>query len=684
MKTPFQNESQSNAVNLLILLSVILITLAFGVGSYLDTPFYRSIDYFFYDQYMKYTDAKDGSDKIRIIDIDEASLSAVGQWPWPRYRLAQLVEAVWDMQPKAMGLDIILSEPDRVSLKNIQQQFKKDFDLNLGFTGVPLSLRDNDAYLAQVLNKTGIVGARYFYFDHFNKDSISAYTPFQIRDGSGLLCLHKSTGVLRNTVQIESELKYTGFMNNRHDDDGILRKTPLLLEFQGEIFTHLALSTFLKAHGINRAEVVKGLYGQYIKAGKYKIPVTKNGYVQMRFTGPARGHKFISAVDILNNNVLQSDIQDKIIFIGSSAVGLNDIHHTIFESQFPGVEIHAVILDNIYKNQLIIRPVRAREIVLMGCVLTGLLMAFLFFKPSGPNPLFFATFAWICVVFISSGLAYGKLSVFISPGLPVLIAVVLFSFFSYVRFVQARRASLMWFKQLSNSQQLTMEAMVSMVETRDPETGQHIKRTQHYARALANYLKKNGQFLDTLTDEYIETLFLSVPLHDIGKVGIPDNILLKPGKLTDEEFELMKCHAAYGRDTIERAARKIKGDNFLKMGAEIAGFHHEKWDGTGYPTGLAGEAIPLSGRIMAISDVYDALISRRCYKPPFPHEKSMQIIREGSGSLFDPAIVDAFFAIEPEIKSIAEKFKDLEAEDPEFADVRSYTEQQPGIEKQGG
>ncbi|MBI9089198.1 MAG: CHASE2 domain-containing protein [Desulfobacterium sp.] len=640
-------------------MGIILITLAFGTGSYFNTSFFKSIDYFFYDQFMKCSVAGEPSDKIRIIDIDEVSLSAVGQWPWPRYRLAQLVEAVSDMQPKAMGLDIILSEPDRVSLENIQRQFKEDFDLNLGFTGVPLSLRDNDGYLAHVFKKTGIVGAKYFYFDYFNKESICNHNPFEIRDRSGLLRLHQATGVLCNTDQIENKLAFTGFMNNRRDEDGILRQSPLLIEFQGDIFPNLALATFLKAHGITQGQVLKGLYGLYLEAGQYKIPVTPNGYVQMRFSGPAtRDHKFISAVDILNNNVPQADIRDKIIFIGSSAVGLNDIHHTIFDSQFPGVEIHAVILDNIYKNRMIIRPIRERAIVLVGCLITGMLMAFLFFKPAGPKTLFFATLIWVCVVFIATGLAYNKLSVFISPGMPVLMAVVLFTFFSYARFVQARRASFMWFKRLANSQQLTMEAMVSMVETRDPETGQHIKRTQHYALALAKYLKETGKFPELLTDDYIATLFLSVPLHDIGKVGIPDNILLKPGKLTDEEFELMKRHASYGKDTIEKTAKKIKGDNYLKMGAEIAGSHHEKWDGNGYPTGLVGEEIPLSGRIMAISDVYDALISRRCYKPPFPHEKSMQIIREGRGSLFDPVIVDAFFEIEPEIKIIAGKFKD--------------------------
>lgn len=644
----------------MITIVVILMVLSLSFGSYLKTPFFRGLDLFFYDLFMKHSVSEECPAQITIIDIDETSLSAVGQWPWPRYRLAQLIAELSEMQPKAMGLDIILPEPDRTSLKNIQRQFQKDFDLKLAFTGVPSSLSDNDRALAHVLRKTGVVGARYFYFDHYNKEEAFRYNPFKIRDMTGLLSLHKATGVLCNTAEIENRLEFTGFMNNRPDEDGILRQTPLLIEFQGDMFTHLALSTFLKAHGINQAQVLKDFYGFYIKAGKFKIPVTKDGYVQMKFNGPARGHKFISAVDILNNNVSRADILDKIIVIGSSAVGLSDIHHTIFDPQFPGVEIHAVIMDNIYKNHQIILPVWSQKLVFGVCLITGIFMLFLFFSLSGPTVLFLATFAWASLVFMSSAIVYKKLFIFISPGLPVLMATVLFLFFSYVRFALARRASFIWFKRLAHSQQLTMEAMVSMVETRDPETGDHIKRTQHYSKALAQNLKRKGEFSDVLTDNYMELLFLSVPLHDIGKVGISDRILLKPGRLTDEEFELMKMHAAYGRDTIERVAGRIIGDNYLKMGAEIAGSHHEKWDGTGYPIGLSGNEIPLSGRIMAIADVYDALISRRCYKPAFSHEKAMGIIVEGKGSLFDPVIVDAFIDIELEIKTIASKFKESE------------------------
>jgi adenylate cyclase len=205
-----------------------------------------------------------------------------------------------------------------------------------------------------------------------------------------------------------------------------------------------------------------------------------------------------------------------------------------------------------------------------------------------------------------------------------------------------------------------MEAMVSMVETRDPETGEHIVRTQHYARAIAEHLRDTGFFKEILTEKFIKNLFLSVPLHDIGKVGTPDRILLKPGRLTQEEFEIMKLHAKHGRTIITRAAKDHQGSNFLALGSQIAGTHHEKWNGKGYPSGLAGTQIPLAGRIMAIADVYDALISERCYKPPFSHDKAMAIILEEKGNSFDPVIVDAFCQIEDKILEIARAFQDTE------------------------
>ena len=214
-------------------------------------------------------------------------------------------------------------------------------------------------------------------------------------------------------------------------------------------------------------------------------------------------------------------------------------------------------------------------------------------------------------------------------------------------------------EELRISQEVTMVALASLAETRDNETGNHIMRTQHYVLALAKHLRGNSRFCGALDDQSIDRLFKAAPLHDIGKVGIPDRILLKPGRLDAGEFEIMKTHTTLGRDAIESALRHTGVSvPLLETAKEIAFSHQEKWDGSGYPEGLAGEAIPLSARLMAVADVYDALISRRVYKQAMPHQQAAKIIAQGRGTHFDPDIADAFDVLQPIFQAIAARFAD--------------------------
>ena len=223
-------------------------------------------------------------------------------------------------------------------------------------------------------------------------------------------------------------------------------------------------------------------------------------------------------------------------------------------------------------------------------------------------------------------------------------------------------------EELQIIQDVTIMAMASLAETRDNATGNHIRRTQHYVRALATKLNSLPRYASEFDEETIVSLFKSAPLHDIGKVGIPDAILLKPGKLTPEEFEIMKSHTLLGRNTILAAEKLIEAPGtFLRHAREIALSHQEKWDGSGYPEGLAGDAIPISARLMAVADVYDALISRRVYKPAFEHENAVKIIRDGRGSHFDPDITDAFLLIQGEFHAIARRYADTREDIAEHA-----------------
>ncbi len=216
-------------------------------------------------------------------------------------------------------------------------------------------------------------------------------------------------------------------------------------------------------------------------------------------------------------------------------------------------------------------------------------------------------------------------------------------------------------RQLDLTQDVTIEIAGKLAEFRDEETGEHIKRTRHYVRLLATRTREmKTRKSRSMDDRYIDLLTKSAPLHDIGKVGIPDNILLKPGRLTDKEFGEIKKHTVYGRDIIMTSAKSLGTESFLTIAQEIAYSHHEKWDGSGYPEGLKGTDIPFAGRIMALADVYDALISKRIYKPAFSHEKAVGIIQSDRGTHFDPDLVDVFMACEKQINAIAIEYADPE------------------------
>jgi putative two-component system response regulator len=202
--------------------------------------------------------------------------------------------------------------------------------------------------------------------------------------------------------------------------------------------------------------------------------------------------------------------------------------------------------------------------------------------------------------------------------------------------------------EISDSQLATIIALADLAESRDETTGAHIERTRTFCRLLARQLQRNPRYAPRINAAFIESLYNAAPLHDVGKVGIPDQILRKPGKLLPEEFDIMKKHTVIGAVTLQKTREKYPRNALLNMGIAIAHSHHERWDGRGYPEGLAGEDIPLSARIMAIADVYDALRSERPYKAALSHAAAVQIIREGVGTQFDPGVVAAFEAIEGE------------------------------------
>ncbi|MEO8810726.1 MAG: CHASE2 domain-containing protein [Rhodanobacter sp.] len=657
---------------LFVLLAGLLIALAVGLGGLFHSKAVASLDRFVLDTLLVRTASGAAALDTVVVDIDDVSLSAVGQWPWPRYRMAELIQRIAAAHPSAIAMDIVFPEPDRTSLADIQRTFRHDFGIDVAFSGVPAGLLDNDGYLGREMARADVIGGQYFYFDHITRDERPVRPGVGFDGRVDLLSLDPAPGVLGSVEAIASQTRISGFINSRLDDDSVLRRMPLLIEHDGVLHASLALAATMRSLGLRSARVESDTDGLSIRIGSHRIPVDREGYAHLRFNGPSQRYASLPAVDVLGGRVRPADLRGKIVFIGSSAVGLHDVYPTAVDRDFSGLKIQSVMAQNILADHSVRIPVWGNKAaLLLGLLLASVLCAMFV---AGRGLVLLVTFCALsgAALVAVAALLFERTGLFIPVSVPLLVLATLLLLSFAVRFATSQCRAQRWRRQLENARQVTIESMAAVAETRDPETGAHIKRTQHYVRAIATRLQRSGHYTQILTRQYIHLLFLSAPLHDIGKVGVPDHILLKPGPLTPDELKIMRRHAEFGRQIILSTSQHIEGDNFLLIAGEVAATHHEKWDGTGYPCGLRGQDIPLAGRIMAVADIYDALISRRCYKDPFPHERARLLMRNLRETTFDPVVLNAFFEIEEEILQIAARFRD--ADDDPAARVAQVTE----------
>ncbi len=599
-----------------------------------------------------------------VVDIDEKSLKQYGQWPWPRYRIAALIDKLRNLGALSIGLDMLFAEEDRASIHSIRKELSRDFGVRLGFREVPRDLRDNDQRLAKVLSGGSVVLGYQFLFEEGSDSEDCLLHPILVNE-----LRHKETGrdpslfirapsVSCNLRMFSEAAAASGFFNISPETDGILRRVPLIIEHKGKLYPSLALGTLMKALGVNDIVLKTDRKGvDLLYLNQTPIPMT-SGELLIRFRGKGRTFDYISAADVLSNRIPEGKVRGRIVFLGTSASGLKELKATPLDPVFPGVEVHATVVDNILKKDFLSRPKWTAGLESLGVLVLGLLSAWI---------LAWTGAGWSSLLLGVVGLGIWQASVwmfrsegiFVSPVLPLIVLVFNFSILTFVRFWQEEQRVKERTREVARVQEATIESMSSLTETRDPGTGEHIRRTQNYIRLLAEYLKNLPQFSPFLDEETIDLLCKSAPLHDIGKVGVSDRILLKPGRLSGEEFEEMKRHTVYGRDTIRAAERNLGNTSFLRIAREIAYTHHERWDGSGYPEGLKGEQIPVAGRLMALADSYDALTSRRVYKPRISHEEAVEIIVKEKGSHFDPEIVDAFLAVKEKFRQIVLKYGDL-------------------------
>jgi adenylate cyclase len=657
---------QKSREHALIILSGIALTCV-AAFLYLFQPLLLStLDLKIYDTLLKSRSGHTTSDSIVIVDIDTKSLAQYGQWPWPRYRVGQLLDKLREMGALSVGVDILFAEPDRSSLQNIQKNILTDFNYTVGLSGIPRRYIDNDAQLAEALRRGPFVLGYQFLFGERGEKRYTLH-PVNVlfreeREATDSVNgLFKPSSVDSIYQPLAEAAPASGFINIKPDHDGIIRRVPLIMEYDGRFYAHLSLALLLSATKADHVVLTIGRAGtENISVEGVEIPLDNKGSFLIPFHGPRGTYRHISASDILKGTIETGQIEGHIVIIGAAAPGLLDIRATPTDPAMAGVEVHANIIDAILQGNFLVRPKAAVVYELIAIIFVGVLSTILFARCKAVINLTFL-FLFVLVAVVLTILLFRK-GVYLSPLYPILAYTLNFSLLSFLDFWREERRLKEKTRLQLATQEAMLEAIANITETRDPETGNHIRRTRSYVKALAEYIRNKPAYSDTVNDTYIEHLFQSAPLHDLGKVGVPDHILLKPGELTAEEFEEIKKHTHYGKRVIDAAQAKLGDTSFLRFAGEMAVSHHERWNGEGYPMGLKAEQIPLSGRIMAIADVYDALISGRPYKESFRHEKAVEIILAGCGSQFDPQLTDAFREIHATFQAIAEQFADASVE----------------------
>jgi adenylate cyclase len=618
----------------LVLICGLLPTIAVAILSLYRPTVLTSLDFSVYDTLVRAIPSRLPSTRVAIIDVDERSLAAEGQWPWRRDVIAHLIERLRDAGASIVALDIVFAERDRYE----------------GSSMPP------DDVLAATLRKGDVVLGYAMTFDGSHQTARNC-----VRHPLGVAVVHppydqgntpffQATGAVCNLESLSDAAAVSGFLNAAPDPDGILRRVPMMVEYDGQVYPALSLAAVTKTIGTKpvAVRVINVNATTLVLEGNRTISLDGKSNLLVRYRGAKRTFPYHSATDVLSGKLGSETFANKIVFVGTTALGTREVVSTPLDTLFAGVEVHATAADNLLQQDFMRRPDFGVALETQIVLSLGVLAALLFLR--------FGLY-WGGLIATMSGAgvwaaAFWTMSTegtTLSPLYPTLGLLSSLASMTIAGFTLERRRADRAGEENLASRRLMVQTLLSLTGIRDQETGRHSVRTQKYARVLAEELAKHPSYAGYLTPERVELLASLAPLHDIGKVGVPDRVLNKPGGLTPEEFAEMRKHPVHGRQVIENAERAagVRDDLTLAIAKDIVYTHHERWDGTGYPQGLRGVDIPIPGRVMAIVDVYDAIRSRRLYHAPMTPDEAMTLILKGKGTHFDPAVVDAFVRVAP-------------------------------------
>jgi adenylate cyclase len=635
---------------LIFLCGVIPVLIATGLAVF-RPPFLARVDDSVYDILLRSAHTKGPGQTVAIVDVDDQSLSAIGQWPWRRDVVGRLIARLRDAGASAIALDIIFAEADRSGQPD---------DAESRSTGHKPTAPD--AALTEALRGGRVILGYGLTFDRAPRaKNACVLHPVGIAivqppDDTKYEPLFHATGAVCNLPTLADAVGASGFLNAAPDADGILRRVPLLAELDGRVYPGLALAAVAASTGVRDIALrIANVNASVLTIDDRTVPVDGQGNLLLRYRGKKRTFPYFSAADVLTNHVPAGALRGKIVFVGTTALGTREVVATPLDTLFAGVEVQATVADNLMEQDFIRRStvgtaLDGMVVLLLGSVVAGIVAGIGIASGLVAAAASVAGLWWGTVRLLSTG------GLFLSPLSPTIGVMAALAVMTLGKFTVERGRANTAGREKTVAQGLMVQTLLSLTEVRDAETGRHSRRTQQYARLLAESLATHPGFRAYLTPERVDLLATLAPLHDIGKVGVPDHVLNKPGALTADELAEMRKHPVLGRDVILKAEARVgvRDDATLEMAKAIVYTHHERWDGAGYPQGLRGTAIPIAGRVMSVVDVYDAVRTRALYQKSLSHDATVEFIVKGKGTHFDPDVVDAFLGVAPRFRIISD------------------------------
>ena len=585
---------------------------------------------------------------VVIVDIDERSLESVGQWPWRRDVIGDLITRLRDAGASMIAIDIMFAEPDRSEMPR---------------TGAAAPATTPDQELARAVGDAPVILGFGLVFDRATpskRPCLLHPAPLAISQAAETAThtpVFQAAGAVCNLPVIAKAARRSGFLNAAPDRDGILRRVPLLAEFDDGVHPSLALSAVAASQGIEQLSLhVSTVNASSLSIGARTVPLDGRGNLLLAYRGKKRTFPYLSAGDVMAGTIDTRGVRGKIVFVGTTALGTREVVATPLDTQFVGIEVQATTADNLLQQDFIHRSAFGSALDGVMVLAVGIAMAALLAWTGIVGGLLAGVAGVIGLWWGAASLLAGS-RLFVSPLWPTLGILASLAAMTLAKVRIERSRADHESRNTAAAQRLMVQTLLSLTETRDAETGRHSRRTQQYSRLLAQSLAADPAYRSYLTADRIDLLSSLAPLHDIGKVGISDRVLNKPGVLDADELCEMRRHPELGRDVILKAEARvgIRDDATLQLAKDIVYTHHERWDGAGYPQGLRGTDIPTAGRLMAVVDVYDAVRARSLYHTCRSHEDTIAVIVKGKGTHFDPAVVDAFLRVAPQFEAVSEE-----------------------------